>query len=90
MGIGGYLTFLLVCISVELFAGLCLMLMLGEGTITNMSVLGGRQPEFTEEELASSDHWRRYPTKPIKEFFKELQDKMSGANLGKNRNYVRC
>lgn len=66
------------------------MLIHGEGTITDMGILGGSQPAFTDEEMESANRWREYPTKPIKEFFKEMQDRMSGANLGKDRNYVRC
>jgi hypothetical protein len=55
-----------------------------------MGILGGLQPAFTDEEMESANRWRSYPTKPIKEFFQDMQDKMSGANLEKNRNYVRC
>lgn len=57
------------------------------GTITNYSVLGVPKPEGEEE--AGDEGWRLYPAVPIKAFFDACIDRMSGASIGKNRNYVR-
>jgi hypothetical protein len=57
------------------------------GTVTNYSVLGVPTPEGEEE--AGDEGWRLYPTVPITAFFDACIDKMSGASVRKNKNYVR-
>ncbi|CZR68625.1 uncharacterized protein PAC_18524 [Phialocephala subalpina] len=67
--------------------GKWLLVDLKAGTITDYSMLGGPSPDGEEE--AGDEGWRLYPTVPIKQFFDACIDKMSGASIGKNRNYVR-
>lgn len=57
------------------------------GTVTNYSVLGVPTPEGEEE--AGDEGWRLYPTVPITAFFDACIDRMSGASVGKNKNYAR-
>jgi hypothetical protein len=57
-----------------------------EGTITNLGIYDTPQPQESGQSVES---WRLYTTKPIREFFATCQDKMSGASLVANRNYIR-
>lgn len=60
------------------------------GTITELSVLGGRF--LSEEQVANGEIWRLYPTRPIREFFTACQERMDGGAVSRAQasRFVRC
>ncbi|TAQ88674.1 hypothetical protein B7494_g2999 [Chlorociboria aeruginascens] len=65
--------------------GIWVLLDIQAGTITEFSVLSGSTPQISEEQLADGSIWRRYPTKPIGEFFATCQRKMQGGRAREMR-----
>jgi hypothetical protein len=51
------------------------LLRISAGTVAEYSLLGGPQPNFTDEEFQGGNTWRLYPTKPLGEFIATLKEK---------------